>query len=180
MSVKKADLYNREYKEKKGGVKMAHEILSIKLYELDKKFARLQSRIQLSETERPEQIKEDLKTMKREYRENKQILHNKMNFSRSQKVKSIACAYDRVEAIIEDMQGEIRNALSENWEDEKSVEELILLAEYTLDFAMQAAEAALLISTEAILAQKEQEQKEQEQQEQKRKKQEQKIQEQKE
>lgn len=136
---------------------MGHEILSVKLYELDKKFARLHSRIQLSETADLEQIEEELKAIQKECRENKLALYNKMKFSRSKKVKQLSEAYDKMEEIIEESRAQICGPLSDEEKENLSAEEQILLAEYSLDFAIMAADDALQMSLEAIHSQKSQE-----------------------
>lgn len=139
---------------------MAHEILSVKLCELDKKFAQLHSRIQLTEILDSEEIGENIRTLQRECAENKLTLHNKMKFSRAQKVKLLLKTYDEVEEIIQGAQEEIRESMKCDREEDLPAEELLLLAEYALDFAVQAADGAMLISMEAIRAQMEQEEKE--------------------
>ena len=47
----------------------------------------------------------------------------------------------------------VENPASDHWGDTYSAEEKVLLAEYALDFAMQAADNALLISLKAMDAQ---------------------------
>ena len=51
------------------------------------------------------------------------------------------------------MKKETGKSVGGKWRNELSAEEKILLAEYALDFALQAANHALLISMEAIKAQ---------------------------
>ena len=82
---------------------MSHEILSAKLYELDREFGLLHGSIQLSETASREQLGQELARLRQK--------------------------------------------------NEASAEEALLLAEYSLDFAAQAANHALLLSLEAVSAQ---------------------------
>lgn len=49
---------------------MAHEILSVKLYELEKKIEQLCGRIQISESASHDRIKAETETLRREYAEN--------------------------------------------------------------------------------------------------------------
>lgn len=133
---------------------MAHEILSAKLYELDKKFAQLHNRIQLSETENKEEIEADIKLLSKECKECRLELYNNMKFSRASNLKPILAAYDKVEKIITELKEQFRDTIS----GKGTSEEKFLLAEYMLDFAVQAANEALLVSMKAICAQlKEQE-----------------------
>lgn len=132
---------------------MAHEILSVKLYEMDKEFARLHTRIELSETANLEQIKEEIKVLQKQCEEGKLTLRNQLKHSKAKKVKKISEAYDEIEEIINKTQDGLCNPVSDTWKEEMTEEKMILLAEYSLDFAMQAANNALLLSMEAISAQ---------------------------
>lgn len=131
---------------------MAHEILSVKLYEMNKEFAKLHSRLELTGTADLEQIKTEIKFLHKECQENRMILQNQLKFSRSPKVRQISVAYDRIEAIINEAQKEL---FEKSWSEEMTEEEMALVAEYSLDFAMQAANNALLVSMEAIRLQME-------------------------
>lgn len=133
---------------------MAHEILSVKLYELDQRVNQLHSRIQSSEPASWEEREEKIRVFQKECIENKMALHEKLRFSKSEKVRQISEAYDQIETIIEETQRKISASLSEETQKEMCAEELILLAEYSLDFAMQAADDALLVSMRAIQKQK--------------------------
>lgn len=132
---------------------MAHEILSIKLYELDEKIRRMHSRIHLSETAQHSQLAEEISSLQKECRESELMLRRALEFSRAGAVSRLSAAYTEVERIIQKVKDEINEQIQEKEGETPSVEEKILLAEYALDFAMQAANHALLISMEAIDAQ---------------------------
>lgn len=134
---------------------MAHEVIAVKLYELDKEFSKLHSRLELSENGNSAQIEEEIRQLKKECAENQVTLYNRLKSSRSQKVKQIAEAYETIEGVIKGTHQEIFGKTSDSLREQMSEEDLILLAEYSLDFAMQAANNALLISMEAIQTQKE-------------------------
>lgn len=134
---------------------MAHEILAVKLYEMDKEFARLHSRIELSESANLEQIKEEIKDLQRECKEGKLTLQKQLKYSRAKNVKRISEAYDKIEEIINKTQNGFCHSASDKQEEKSTEDEMVLLAEYSLDFAMQAANNALLISMEAIRVQME-------------------------
>ena len=61
--------------------------------------------------------------------------------------------YDQVGQIIRSTKDRLQSIATANPDQEAAVEEKILLAEYALDFAHQAADRALLLSMDAISAQ---------------------------
>lgn len=130
---------------------MAHEILSIKLCELEDQLARLLSRIQLSETADPAALKRDLEALRHEYAENALALQAKLDLSRAEIVSTIAHTYADVQRALAQGRDALQAPLSAG--GAPAAEARILLAEYALDFAVQAANHALLLSMEAIDAQ---------------------------
>ena len=132
---------------------MAHEILSVKLYELEKKIEQICGRIQISESASHDRIKAEADALRKECAENELILRNRLMFSKAAAVTKLSEAYSKVEQMIKKTKEEIGNPLSEDCNGSVPVEEKILLAEYALDFAMQISNHALLISMEAIDAQ---------------------------
>ena len=132
---------------------MAHEILSVKLYELDKKIGQVHSRIQLSETASCEQVRAEIESLRSECRENALTLHNKLKFSKGKVADRLYQAYNEVEKIIRQAEKKLSEPEAENGSADASTEEKILLAEYALDFAVQAANRALLTAMEALDAQ---------------------------
>lgn len=138
---------------------MAHEILSVKLYELEKKIEQLCGRIQISESASHDRIKAETETLRRECAENALILRNRLMFSKASAVAKLSEAYVRVEQIIKKTKEEIGNSMTEECSGSIPVEEKILLAENALDFAMQVSNHALLIAMEAIDAQMTQQEK---------------------
>lgn len=79
---------------------MAHEILSIKLSELEEQIARLISRIQLSETADRAQLRREIGSLKQEYLENELILQKKLQLSRAEVVATIARTYEEIQPSI--------------------------------------------------------------------------------
>ena len=132
---------------------MAHEILSVKLCELEDQLSRISSRIHLSETGGHDQLQQEIKMLSKECTETKLTLQKKLRLSRAKIVANVASTYGEIENIIHatqtqiKMQSDCRNDLN------KIVEDKILIAEYALDFAALAANRALLLSMEAIDAQ---------------------------
>ncbi|MDO4324309.1 MAG: hypothetical protein Q4C61_17500 [Lachnospiraceae bacterium] len=135
---------------------MAQEMLSVKLCELDGRIAELHDRIQLSEGADRRQLEDEIRAVQQECRENEQVLRHRMKFSKAREVQQISEAYDRVEKIIRETQRAVCGALPEGEAGKMPAEAMLLLAEYVLDFAIQAAEDAVLFSMEAIHAQLEQ------------------------
>lgn len=136
---------------------MSHEILSVKLCELDNKIGRMHSRIQLSETADHWQLKSEIEALQKECMEDERVIRNNLQFSRAKSVNRISRAYEKIEGIIAEAREEMGAYVDESQSRELSAEERLLFAEYALDFAVEAAERALLISLEAIDAQRTQE-----------------------
>ena len=131
---------------------MAHELLFVKLCELDEKLGRLHSRIQLSQTSDRNSLARETKLVRRECEEEQQNLSRRLKFSRSEMAGRISRIYEKMEETARKARDEM-----ENGQEKLSPEEWLLLAEYSLDFASQAADRALLISLEAIGRQAEEE-----------------------
>lgn len=142
---------------------MACEILSIKLDELDNEFEKMRRRIQLGEEACHSRIREELVNVRRECVQNELDLRSRLSSSRAETVSRISKVYGRVAQVIQDAKAEVGGQMApEEWLKALSAEEKALLAEYALDFAMQAANRALLISLEAIDAELAQQEKEEE------------------
>lgn len=135
---------------------MTNDIFSVKLYEMDKVIGQIHSRVEQGEKDSPEQLAEDIRVLRNECRENRENLHNKMKYSKAKLVGRISEAYERVDQVIQEVQQQLGISFAEEQISELSAENKILMAEYLLDFAMLAADHALLTSLEAIKAQKEQ------------------------
>lgn len=137
---------------------MAQGILNAKLDELDRQLRKIHRKIQKSGSANPARLRADLEQVRKEYAENEKALRNRLRFSRSGVVTGLSVSYNQVEQIIR----ETKNKMKMPGGQEAEKEEKILLAEYALDFAMQAAERALLLSLEAMEAQTKQQEKKEE------------------
>ena len=113
---------------------MAYGMLSAKLCELDDDICRLHGRIQQG----AKNLDSEIRAAELELEESQRSLNERLAFSRSEAVQDIAKIYRRIE-----------NALSSE-QKELSADERLLLAEYSLDFAMLAARKAVLQSLRAI------------------------------
>ena len=136
---------------------MAHEILSVKMYELDKKMEQTHSRIQLAENMDMEKLHQQIQDIRQE------CIENRLHHSKTGCVAKLASVFDQVEeAVGKVLEAENLDLRAENSEKFNEyflpgAEEKILTAEYALDFAMQAVNRALLVSLEAIEEQRKEE-----------------------
>ena len=132
---------------------MAHEILSIKLCQLEERVERLHSRIHLSETADRPRLRREMEQLEQECLTYEAALREQLQHSRSGLVSILSRGYGRMEQIIQTSRDQLQAMARDNPDPEAAVEEKLLLAEYALDFAHQAADRALLFSMEAIDAQ---------------------------
>lgn len=132
---------------------MAQGVLSAKLGELDQRFTRLHTRIQLSETADQEQIRENVRALQKECVENRLLLKDSMKVCKAKNIALISSIYDRVDEVMDEVHKKLELPVPSGRDGELYVETVSLLAEYMLDFAMQAADEALLVSMKAISSQ---------------------------
>lgn len=132
---------------------MAHEILTVKLCQLDDRMGRLHSRIHISETADHDRLQREIDALKQENAENVATLRNDLHRSHAPLSGVLAQNYETIEQAIRSAAGQLQAREARCLNPEVAVEEKILLAEYALDFAQQAADRALLIALEAIDAQ---------------------------
>ncbi len=132
---------------------MAHEILSVKLCELEDRFARLSGRIHLSETAGPERLRREMRSLRSECDATELALASKLRRSRTGVASVLADAYAEVERSVQRAQAAVEAQAMRSADPDAVAEEKILLAEYALDFALQGADRALLLAMEAIDAQ---------------------------
>lgn len=132
---------------------MAHEILAVKLCELDDQFTRLSSRIHLSETADRGRLRQEIGALTRECTETDLALREKLRLSRSEMTAVLADTYGEIGQILRKTESALQEQASACGSPDAAAEEKILLAEYALDFALQGANRALLLAMEAIDAQ---------------------------
>lgn len=132
---------------------MAHEILSVKLCELEDQLARLNSRIHMSETADRGQLQSEIQALRRECTETELTLRTKLSCSRSGLVSTLAGPYGEIEQSVRRAKEALKEQAASRGSGQADAEEKLLLAEYALDFALQASNRALLLAMEAIDAQ---------------------------
>ena len=129
---------------------MAHEILTLKLRELEDQFSHLSRRIYSSQTADHKQLQQEMTALSQEWNQASDDLRQSLQQSRAQIASVLANAYAEVEQRADNtLQGHGHTPE----DSDASSEEKILIAEYSLDFALLAANRALLLSLQAIDAQ---------------------------
>lgn len=129
---------------------MAHEILSVKLCQLDDDLGRLHSRIRLSESAGHDQLCSEIQTLRQECDQSALALGDKLRLSKSEYASVLYSYYKKMEELICDGCSRLQALAGRQPEEDSPAEAKLLLAEYALDFAHQAANRALLISLDAI------------------------------
>lgn len=132
---------------------MAHEILTVKLCQLDDRLGRLHSRIHMSETADHDRLRREIDALARESAETDAALQSSLHRSQAPLAGVLAQNYEEIEQTIRAAAGQLQARATRCPDQETAVEDKILLAEYALDFAQRAADRALLIALEAIDAQ---------------------------
>lgn len=131
---------------------MSHEILSMKLCQLDERLTKLHNRVHISQAADHNQLQQQIEAMQREYAAYEATLRENLWRSKAGLVSVLNRGYRQIEQIIQDTQAQIQTIETDS--PETIVEQKILLAEYALDFAYQAADRALLLSMDAMDAQR--------------------------
>ena len=124
---------------------MAHEVLAVKLDELDDTLKLLHSRIHVCESAPLAQLQHDMDTLQCEYIQSSAVLRDSLQHSKLPAISVLSEAYQQIEHTIMTAMQTLQM---------QEPEEKILLAEYALDFSVQAANRALLCALDAIAAQK--------------------------
>jgi hypothetical protein len=132
---------------------MSHEILSLKLSQLDDRLGRLHTRIHMSEMASHGRLQQEIASLEQECAETDEILKKNLYHSKAPIVSVLSQNYRQIERTIQKTDIQLRTIGTGCQDSESLVEEKILLAEYAIDFAQRAADRALLLSLEAIDAQ---------------------------
>ena len=128
-------------------------ILYIKLNQLDERMGKLHSRIHISQKAGHSQLRREMETLQKECEETQAALRENLQQSKSSMGSVLAQGYGQVEQIVQQSRKRLQDMAQDSPDAEAVVEEKILLAEYALDFAQQAADRALLLSMDAMDAQ---------------------------
>lgn len=120
---------------------MKTEIVSMKLHELDETLYQLHQRMEQTTVWNEKQMEQTIQMLRKECLQTKERLKRQLSNSRADILQEVFRTYCQIERIV----NQFCNTLHTNM-----LEERILLAEYSLDFAIQAANEALLLSLEVI------------------------------
>lgn len=137
---------------------MSNGILSIKLYELEKAYGQMQSRLRLCQESDHDKLLRELQELKDEYEEKNYLLEQNAENSRSPAVAALSERqvnfFKNAENI---MKIELPKYLHSETADDKEIdaEAYALYAEYAIDFAVQSMRYALIAAMKAIDAQNE-------------------------
>ena len=129
---------------------MAHEILTCKLCQLDERMERLHSRIHMSETADHSRLRREIAALEQECAETELALRIRLRLSKSALVAILSRGYGEMEQILLQTEADLRAETADCPDEDARAEAKLLLAEYALDFAHQAADRALLLSLDAV------------------------------
>lgn len=130
---------------------MPHELLTVKLDELDEAIGRLHGRIESSQTDTLERLQDSIVYLSHECVESEHLMHNRLKYSKAEPVRKMLRVYEEIKSMIQNVYQQFES----NQSADTKAEEKLLLAEYALDFAMQSANHAVLLSLKAIAADRE-------------------------
>lgn len=136
---------------------VAKMILNEKMAELEERLSGLHDRIRLYQKIPPQNLEKEIQALAKERSLNRQELEKKLYSSKAEMVRALGSMYQEIQGVI---RKGIKNLEEKAPGDggDKDAEGKILLAEYALDFACQAADCSLQLSLEAMNAQLLQEQ----------------------
>lgn len=146
-------------------MKLNEGMFAIKLYELEQRYGRMQSRLRLCQQEDHLKIRQELQKAMDEYEENELLLRKNVEGSRSPAVAALAGVqleyYKTVRKILEQELPEYLHSETSNTPENK-VEAAALYAEYAIDFAVQSTRYALIAVLKALDLQMDAEEQEEE------------------
>ena len=134
---------------------MPDTALCLKLEQLDESIGRLRDQLGQISSMTGEQRDDMIRTLRSEITENQHSLRENMKFSHAKTARILFESYEQVEQIISRTKEQLKQTCPDDFLIVQSAESKLLRAEYALDFAVQTAERALLVSLEALAAEEE-------------------------
>ena len=136
---------------------MEQSFLTVKLYEMERQYGKMQARIRLCQKEDTKALRKELKEIQAECEEEDLLLRQSVDTARSRGVAALSEAqlvYDK--QISEIWEKVLPDSVHgrDTWQEEKA-EAGMLYAEYSIDFALRAAKNALYAALAAIAAERE-------------------------
>ena len=129
------------------------DIFAVKLYEMEKQYGRLQSRLRICGRENREKLQAELEHAKEEYEENSLLLKQSIQGSRSPAVAELAQVQweymHKVEDLLKEKAEQFFHCEATSKEEDLA-EAASLYAEYAMDFATQAMQYALIVALTAM------------------------------
>lgn len=130
------------------------ELFAIKLYEMEKQYGKLQSRIRICGGEDREKLSEELQRAVDEYREHSLTLQKSVEGSRSKAVAELArtqleCS-KKMEKLLTDGRIEENLHSDDSSRAEDRAEAATLYAEYAIDYAVSTMQYALISALSAM------------------------------
>lgn len=142
------------------------DIFAVKLYEMEKQYGRLQSRLRICGRENREKLQAELEHAKEEYEENSLLLKQSIQGSRSPAVAELSQVQweymHKVEELLKEKAEQFFRCEATSQEEDQA-EAASLYAEYAMDFATQAMQYALIVALTAMDLQRNAEEKKEEQ-----------------
>ena len=130
---------------------MEQGIFSVKLYEMEQQYGKLQSRIQLCQSKDHERISEEIRQMEDEEAETSLLLQKRIKGSGYPAAARLAQAMFTYENSVKEILREAENGnYSREHRKTGDPEPAILYAEYAADFATQSMRYALRASIQAL------------------------------
>ena len=138
-------------------MKINEGMFAVKLYELERQYGQMQSRLRLCQQDDHQKIRQELQRVMEEYQEDELLLLNNVENSRSPAVAALAGAQldysRRAEEILEQelpeyLRDEDGSAPEEGAKHQ--AEAATLYAEYAIDFAVQSMRYALMTALKAM------------------------------
>ena len=130
---------------------MEQGIFSVKLYEMEQQYGKLQSRIQLCQSRDHDRIREEIRQMEDEEAQNALLLRKRIKGSGFPAAARLAEALFTYEESVKEILQETENGdFSRGQRKKQDPEPAILYAEYAADFATQSMNHALLAALKAV------------------------------
>ena len=134
-------------------MKISEGMFAIKLYELERQYGRMQSRLRLCREEDHEKIRQELEAIYDEFRETELLLEKSVESCRSPAVAALSRAqqeyYRTIRLLLEKEIPKLMHCEA-TLPSEDEVEGVALYAEYAMDFAVQSMRYALIAALRAI------------------------------
>ena len=131
---------------------MKQSFLTVKLYDLERQFGKLQTGIRICQKQNPEEIQKEIDKIQVECREEDMILKQSVENARLEAISALADAqrtYDEsVEKILQKIVPESLRGKSPYREEKADMD--MIYAEYCIDFAIRASRNALCAALSAV------------------------------